>query len=113
MLAGLELRLEHPAPITELAPRADGPVHVEGSELVFRVHFPNATEVRVIGSFNHWNEAEGALRATEDGYFEGRFTVSPGHHRYRLLVDGEPVLPEGEQGVADDFGGVDAVIDVP
>lgn len=115
ILAGVELRFERPEPpsMENVEPDADAPVHTDGEQLIFLLHLPDATDVRVIGSFNGWDEQRGQLRATEDGYFEGRFDASPGRHHYRLLVDGEPQLPAGEVGVPDDFGGKDAVIDVP
>lgn len=111
ILAGVEVRLEHPAPL--LPQRPDSAVRVEGEEIVFHVHYPDATRVQVVGDFDHWDGSAGELRPAGDGYFEGRFHVAPGRHRYRLLVDSAPTLPPGERGVSDDFGGVDAVVYVP
>ena len=87
-------------------------MRVEDGRVVFRVRYPGAQTVQVIGSFNAWDAARGELHPTDDGVFVGRFDASSGRHRYRLLVDGEPRLPEDAVPVADDFGGVDAIIDV-
>ena len=92
-----------------------GPAQLGGRGVVrFRIRLPGVRSVAVVGTFNQWEERRGALRATGDGWFERTLTVRPGHHRYHLVVDGEPVAPEGAPRYVDDgFGGRDAVLLVP
>lgn len=95
--------------------RTQGPATVTADEGVrFRVHHPGAQSVAVVGTFNDWTEARGALRRTGDGWFEGTLEVPPGRHRYHLLVDGRPVTPEeADAYVSDGFGGRNAILVVP
>jgi len=102
----VELEVEPPPP-----PPPPGPVTASGGRARFRFAL-DAEEVSVIGDFNGWDPARGRLREVSPGVFEGTFPVSPGAHRYHLLVDGEPRRPPGSaRYVRDDFGGENAVFE--
>ena len=78
----------------------------------FRFELPEARTVSVIGTFNDWDPERGGLEPAADGWFEGRFEISAGVHRYQLLIDGVPTRPPGEaRYLADGFGGEDAVFE--
>lgn len=101
-----------PEPPSE-PPPDDGPVTVRDGAARFRFAI-DAREVSVIGDFNGWDARRGALTRGPDGAFEGTFEVSPGAHRYHLLVDGAPTRPPGARRYVDDgFGGENAVFEAP
>src|SRR5690606_3054301 len=69
VIGGVRIALEWRAPRT---PPPDGPAVAEGGRVRFRVSLPDASVVAVVGDFNGWDEAAGALRETAEGVFEGR-----------------------------------------
>lgn len=92
----------------------DGPATPRPGGVRFRARYPEASTVAVIGEFNDWDPARGALTRGEHGWFEAVLDVPPGRHRYHLLVDGEPRRPEGARRYIDDgFGGQDAIVEAP
>lgn len=92
----------------------DGPATLVAEGVRFRVRYPDASSVAVIGEFNDWDPTRGALVEGDDGWFEAVLAVPPGRHRYHLLVDGEPRRPEGARRYVDDgFGGQDAIVEGP
>jgi hypothetical protein len=116
IVGGLRLALDwRPEPAGLPEPEVEqGPARVEAGRVRFRFELPGATRVSVVGDFNGWDAASGALRRTGDGVFEGSFRVAPGRHAYSLLVDGEPRRPPGaERYASDGFGGENAIFVVP
>jgi hypothetical protein len=80
-----------------------------------RVRAPQAVSVEVVGSWDDWATPGQTLSLTErPGMWEAWLEVPPGTHRYRFLVDGRTTRPpDAPRYLRDDFGGEDAVIDVP
>ncbi|MCC6874156.1 MAG: hypothetical protein IT378_07590 [Sandaracinaceae bacterium] len=115
VMAGLSAHFDWEAPrAPEPEPAEQGPAVLDGDGVRFEVVRPGAQEVSVVGSFNDWDPERGRLTRRPDGVFAGRFVIAPGRHTYQLLVDGEPVRPEGARRyVPDDFGGENAVLEVP
>jgi hypothetical protein len=106
---GLRVRFDH-----RVEAREEGPAAMDEGAVRFSFDLPNATSVAVLGDWNDWDAARGELSRAENGRFEGRFQLASGRHEYHLLVDGEPVRPPGARRfVSDDFGGENAVIEVP
>ncbi len=62
-------------------------VRFENDSLIFRYSLP-AKSVAIIGDFNGWNMADGAMSKDSNGFFVRAFKVKPGIYRYRLVVDG-------------------------
>jgi len=96
------------------APPALRPV-VEKGRARFRIRSSQAGQVTVIGSWDDWAAPGQTLAHTrEPGLWEAWVEVPPGTHRYRFLVDGRAVRPpDAHRYASDDFGGEDAVIEVP
>jgi len=114
-LGGLELRWgsERASSPIGLAPSSSEPARATAEGVRFRFTVPGAHDVRVVGTFNEWDPERGRLRSAGQGVFEGALPAAPGHHRYHLIVDGEPRRPAGAaRYVADDLGGEDAVLTV-
>ena len=60
---------------------------------------PSAKSVYLVGDFNGWNPASHPMRRRADGGWFIEVQLSHGHHRYRFLVDGEPVLDPRGTGI--------------
>jgi hypothetical protein len=88
---------------------------VEKGRARFRIRSSQAAAVSVIGSWDDWAAPGQTLEHTgEPGLWEAWVEVPPGTHRYRFLVDGQAVRPpDAIRYARDDFGGEDAVIEIP
>jgi 1,4-alpha-glucan branching enzyme len=72
------------------------------------VHFfyaaaPDATSVQVTGDFNHWHPVP--MQRRVDGCWFAEILIHHGHHQYRFLVDGRPVLDPRAAGTDRDATG--------
>lgn len=93
-------------------PEAPGPVevadrpHADGEVLVqFRLDEPDASSVRLAGSFTGW-EQELVLHETSPGVWSAVVPLPPGVHDYAFIVDGEEWRPDPAAPRVDDgFGG--------
>jgi 1,4-alpha-glucan branching enzyme len=64
----------------------------------FYCHAPRAKSVQLSGDFNHWNRLP--MKQRDDGWWFVQVLLAPGHHQYRFLVDGQPVLDPHAMGRA-------------
>ena len=55
-----------------------------------------ANSVQVAGDFNHWNPFP--MQRRDDGWWFIQIMLPHGHHQYRFLVDGKPVLDPRAMG---------------
>ena len=60
---------------------------------------PNAQTVQLVGDFNNWNPATLPMERREDGWWFLQVPLTHGHHQYRFLVDGRPMLDTRATGV--------------
>jgi 1,4-alpha-glucan branching enzyme len=92
--------------------RGGGPA---GGQARFTLRAPGATRVAVIGDFNDWDPARGAMtRAGPDGPWTAVVDLRPGRHAYAFVVDGQVRRPPGAAEYAPDgFGGQNATLVVP
>ncbi len=63
---------------------------------------PKAESVALVGDFNNWDPNASPMERRVDGWWFANVPLTRGHHRYRFLVDGEPVLDPRAAGSADD-----------
>ncbi len=61
---------------------------------------PKAKSVEVEGSFTEWSPV--AMRRQVDGWWQVQLMACHGHHQYRFLVDGAPILDPKAAGVGRD-----------
>jgi 1,4-alpha-glucan branching enzyme len=61
---------------------------------------PSAKSVELVGDFNQWHPLP--MRRLVDGWWLARLDLRHGHHQYRFLVDGRPMLDPHATGVARD-----------
>ncbi len=64
---------------------------VAGSRRVaFRVKAATGRRVRLIGSFNGWNEPAGPMVDwRHDGIYRGMLSLLPGVYEYNFIIDGQ------------------------
>jgi 1,4-alpha-glucan branching enzyme len=71
----------------------------------FHCAAPSAQSVYLVGDFNGWNETSHPMHRRVDGWWFIEVQLRHGHHRYRFLVDDQPVLDPQATGIArDEFG---------
>ncbi len=74
---------------------------------------PEAKQVSVAGSFNHWQPERSPLRPAGNGRWIGDLAVGPGRHEYLFVVDGQWVPdPNAKESVENPFGGRNSVMTV-
>ncbi|SPE60052.1 Glycoside hydrolase family 13 domain protein [Verrucomicrobia bacterium] len=61
---------------------------------------PKAKSVCLVGDFNDWNSASLPMERRLDGWWFLQVPLTHGHHHYRFLVDGKPMLDPRATGVA-------------
>jgi hypothetical protein len=95
--------------LTRRTERADLAPLVRGGRVRFRWRAPAS----VIGSWDEW-QTPGVTLSAADGIWEAWVPLPSGSHRYRFLQEGRPVRPpDAPRYLPDDFGGEDAVVEVP
>ena len=65
----------------------------------FFCNSPKALTVQLVGDFNHWNPTTHPMEQRVDGWWFLQVLLTHGHHQYRFLVDGEPMLDPRATGV--------------
>lgn len=79
----------------------------------FRYAHPTAHEVQLAGTFNGWQPSANPMRRQPDGNWSTELLLKPGHHEYRLVVDGHWLNdPLAESFVTNPFGGLNCVLEV-
>lgn len=63
---------------------------------------PEARQVSLVGEFNNWQPEAHPMQRQPDGAWIVQVPLHHGHHLYRFLVDGRPVLDPRAQGVGRD-----------
>jgi 1,4-alpha-glucan branching enzyme len=66
---------------------------------------PEARQVHLTGDFNQWNPSSHPMQRQPDGAWTLQLQLHHGHHQYRFVVDGSPVLDPRANGVARDSNG--------
>ena len=61
---------------------------------------PAAASVVLVGDFNNWDATSHPMQRRVDGCWFLQVQLNQGHHRYRFLVDGKPVLDPRGTGIA-------------
>jgi hypothetical protein len=93
------------------APPSLMPTVREGT-VTFRARARRGAIVAVIGDWNGWRPSP--LTPTHGDLFETTVSLPRGRHRWALSIDGVTVTPPEASGwVDDDFGGRNAIVDVP
>lgn len=76
-------------------------------KVTFSVEAKEAQSVAVIGDFNNWNPADGALSKLKSGTFKATFDLPiDASYEFKYVIDGAFVNePEADSFVFNDFAG--------
>ncbi len=81
---------------------------MSGSHAKRRVYFkitePEAEDVRLVGSFNDWEQEGRDLKRDWRGVWKTWMMLEPGDYEYRFVVDGEWRNDPEARDVANPFG---------
>jgi hypothetical protein len=89
----------------ELLPAPDGAAGARG----VRLRLPGASSVELMGDFTDWQPTP--LQSAGDDVWELRVALPPGSYRFNVRTDGGGwVVPPGVTALADDFGGIVALL---
>jgi chromosome partitioning protein len=71
-------------------------------------------EVHLVGDFNGWKISNDSLLwQKEEGVWQKRLFLGPGHHRYKFVVDGRWVTdPSNDRMEPNPYGDVDSVLEI-
>ncbi len=82
------------------------PGHYSAKKIAKPVNFictaPEAKEVYLTGDFNDWHPVAHPMKRQTDGAWLLQVNLNHGHHHYRFLVDGKPVLDPRSMGTSRD-----------
>ncbi len=86
------------------SPAANGPhARYSAKRMAKPINFfcfaPEARQVSLVGDFNEWQPGTHAMRRQPDGSWSLQVPLHHGHHQYRFLVDGQPMLDPRANGV--------------
>lgn len=77
----------------------------------FRIFSPQAENVHLCGSFNHWSESPDPMKKDSAGTWKKTKMLTEGVYEYKFLVDGEWTLdPESPDTTPNAFGTVNNII---
>jgi 1,4-alpha-glucan branching enzyme len=79
----------------------------------FRFFRPNATEVKVLGTFNNWEGDSLVLDNEGEGWWSGYALLTPGEYRFRYWADGHWYTDFASHGVEMAQHGWNSVLLVP
>jgi len=77
-------------------------VFIDDEEIVFKITYPNAVNVYLVGDFNGWNPTIDKMLKSGDS-FEIRLFLLPGRYSYRFIVDGKSIT-DPDNSFLDDKG---------
>lgn len=88
--------------------------NVYSKEKQFIFSAPEAREVYVVGDFNNWEiSQEAKLAKNDNGMWEKRIYLPPGHYRYKFIVDGLYFEdPENPQKEVNTYGNYYSIFDL-
>ena len=79
----------------------------------FESTHPNAVNVSIAGSFNHWKLESKTQSSSRTGHWWKEAALAPGSYEYCLVVDGQWMPdPLAKETVANPFGGRNSVLKV-
>jgi 1,4-alpha-glucan branching enzyme len=87
-----------PPPNLSATIRSNFPVARPRHAVTFFCDAPDAKRVCVIGDFNDWDLTATPMRRAPDGRWLASLELPHGHHRYLLVVEGEPRLDPNSTG---------------
>lgn len=98
----------------EFAEKVNAVIESAFKERTFSINAPSATDIYIVGDFNHWKmNDESKLARLDNGTWQKPVALPPGRYRYKFVVDGEWVLDtDNVEKERNPFGTFDSVITV-
>ena len=87
-------------------------VNVQGEWVEFVFYRPQATQVHLVGEFNHWREGQLPMTRTRDGYWQAKMRLPAGEFKFRYCADGEWFADYAAFGVEPGRFGMDSLVRV-
>jgi len=88
------------------------PLKVSGGYL-FICKCPGAKSVQIVGDFTNWIAASMNSPGGKSGFWTRVFSLTPGSHKYKFIVDGEWVNDiNNSKYQRNPYGGIDSIIEV-
>ena len=85
----------------------------KAKRIEFRIVAPQAENVYLCGSFNHWSESSDPMKKDSAGTWKKIKMLPEGTHEYKFLVDGDWRLdPECHDTTPNTFGTKNSIIQV-
>lgn len=82
----------------------------KSKRIEFRVVAPEAHQVQLSGTFNHWSENADLMKKDETGVWKKRKMLSNGKHEYKFIIDGEWIIDPGcSETVLNQYGTLNSV----
>jgi 1,4-alpha-glucan branching enzyme len=79
----------------------------------FRFYRPGAVDVKIVGTFNNWNEQAHPMRSTGDGWWTAHAMLDAGEHHFRYVADGHWFTDFAANGVERNKHGWNSILIVP
>jgi len=64
----------------------------KAKRIEFRIFAPQAENVHLCGSFNHWSESSDSMKKDSAGTWKKTKMLTEGLYEYKFLVDGDWIL---------------------
>lgn len=81
-------------------------------KVAFALTAPEASDVRLVGDFNNWDQSADPLTKEKKGLWRTTLNLSPGTYEYKFLVDGNWWTDPEQDKVWNPFGSENSVITV-
>lgn len=90
------------------------PISPKLVEVTLSLERLEAQEVYLCGDFNQWSPVSlRMIRRDDNGRWEKRLTLAPGHYEYKFVVDGEWIHdPGASRNVPNGCGSLNSVLEV-
>jgi len=88
-------------------------VSVNGNWVEFRFYRPGASQVHLVGDFNHWRHRQLSMEPDGKGYWVARLKLPVGEFKFRYHADGAWFTDYAAFGVEPGLFGMDSVVRVP
>ena len=111
---GTEKKEQKPAvsPLLPIRGIRKYPLKVSGGYL-FICKCPGAKTVQVVGDFTNWIAVNMNSPGGKSGFWTRVFSLTPGSHKYKFIVDGEWVNDiNNSKYLRNPYGGIDSIVEV-
>lgn len=90
------------------------PVYPRRIKKLFSYYSPGASNVKLVGDFNHWAEDEASvMQRNDEGFWSKEIPLNPGVYEYKFVVDNNWLLDQTNPNTVEtSFGVQNSVVEV-